>query len=131
VLKTKDEKLASFLIIRACKYLNFGKLHRRHLSLMKLSKLNMSLENKSAEKGKRKKYPAAMFAPFATLLFLLRLCREFFPLTLLFRVTNVIQKIQGLSLPVFYIGTIWLHELFQLRRKKGRDGYRKKRGEVT
>lgn len=52
MLKTKDEKLASFLIIRACKYLNFRKLHRRHLSLMKLSKLNMSLENNSAEEEK-------------------------------------------------------------------------------
>jgi hypothetical protein len=89
---------------------------------MKLSKLNMSLGNNSAKKGKKKEGPCChvcatppAFNPVG----------EFFPPTLLFGVTNVIQKIQGLSLPVFYTGAIWLPELFQLRRKKGgRDDYR-------
>lgn len=92
---------------------------------MKLSKLNMSLENNSAEEEKEEEVSCHDVCATRHSLSL-----SFFSLTLLFRVTNVIQKIQGLSLPVFYIGTIWLHELFQLRRKKGAMAIEKK-GEVT
>ena len=64
---------------------------------MKLSKLNMSLENNSAKKEKEISCHDVCairhHSPFPSY--------YFFPLTLLFEVTNVIQKIQGLSLPVF------------------------------
>jgi hypothetical protein len=60
----------------------------------------------------------------------LRPCREFFPLTLLFRVTNVIQKIQGLSLPVFlYRDHLAPRTLSIKTKKKGCDAYRKKKEE--